>query len=171
MLKVPNSEIAVVEHQHEQAVLAADALDRMAVPAREVPDVARAEIDDLGMALRIDGGDAALAADHVGPFRRVGVPVQFAHRAGSKRHQHAGELLRHRELHHRRLLGPAAVPRLRRDGAEPEAERRQLGAGEHRRRRPERRLPALGRCLGGGREHAAGGSGTQHMAAGDFGHR
>jgi hypothetical protein len=29
----------------------------MAVTAREVPDIAGAEIDDLGLSLRIDGGD------------------------------------------------------------------------------------------------------------------
>src|SRR5262249_61255016 len=33
-------EISVVEDEHEQAVLGADALDRVAEPAREIPDVA-----------------------------------------------------------------------------------------------------------------------------------
>ena len=70
--------VAVVEHQHEQAVLGADALDRVAEPAREIPDVAGIEVDDLRLALRVDGGDAALALDHIGPLCRVGVPVQFA---------------------------------------------------------------------------------------------
>jgi hypothetical protein len=56
-------EIAVVEHQHEQTIFRADALDRMAEAAREIPDVASVEVDHLGLPLRVDGGDAALALD------------------------------------------------------------------------------------------------------------
>jgi hypothetical protein len=73
-------EIAVVEYQHEQAILRADALDGMAEATWKVPDIARTEIGDLGAALRIDGGDAAMAFDHIGPFRRICVPMQFTQR-------------------------------------------------------------------------------------------
>src|ERR1700722_8505804 len=46
-------EISVVENQDEQAILAADTLDRMTVTARKIPHVTRREIDDLGMVVRI----------------------------------------------------------------------------------------------------------------------
>src|SRR5215468_6002824 len=80
-------EIAVVEHQHEQAVLGADALDRVAEPAREIPDVAGMKVDDLRLALRVDGGDAALALDHIGPprWRASAVRVTPQGRATSAR--------------------------------------------------------------------------------------
>jgi len=137
----------------------------VAEPAREIPDVAGIEVDDLRLALRVDGGNAALALDDIGPLRRIGVPVQFAQAPGDERHQHAGDRLRHREVHHRRLFRPAAVPRFGRDRAEPEAERRQLGAGERRRGRPERRLSLAeslrARCS---RRHAAGRGRAQHVA-------
>jgi len=40
-------EIAVIENKNEGAPVRTEALDRVAVPAREVPNVARAEIDDF----------------------------------------------------------------------------------------------------------------------------
>src|SRR5262249_38660584 len=44
----------------------------MAVAAREVPHVARAEIDDLALVLRIDGGDAAAAFEGAQRFASLG---------------------------------------------------------------------------------------------------
>ena len=84
-------------------------LDRVAVAAREIPDIAGAEIDDLALAGGIDGGDAAIALDHIGPFGGVGVPMQLAQRARLERHVDAGELLGDRKLGDVRLLGGAAV--------------------------------------------------------------
>jgi hypothetical protein len=158
-------EITIVEYEHEQAVLGADALDRVAEPAREVPHIASSEVGDLRLTLRVDGGDAALALDHVGPFRCIGVPVQLAQPARIERHQHTGELLGDREFRDRRFFRPAAVPGLGRDCAELEAKGRQLGAGQHRRGRSERRLSfrqAIGAGCSG--DHAAGGRGAQHVA-------
>ena len=150
-------EITVVEHQHEQAVLGADALDRVTEAAREIPYIAGGEVSDLRLAFRVDGGDPALSLDHIGPFRGIGVPVQLAQPAGNERHQHAGELFRHRKFRNRRFFRPAAVPGLGRDRTELEAERWQLGAGQHRRGRPERRLSlcqTIRACCGG--DHAPG---------------
>jgi hypothetical protein len=158
-------EITIVEYEHEQAVLGADALDRVAEPAREVPHIASSEVGDLRLTLRVDGGDAALALDHIGPFGCIGVPVQLAQPARDERHQHAGELFRDREFRDRCLLGPAAVPRLGRNRTQLEAERWQLGAGQHRRGRPERRLSfcqSIGACCGG--DHAPGHRCAQHVA-------
>ena len=45
----------------------------------------RAEIDDLALAERIDGGDPAIALEHIGPFGGIGVPVQLAQGAGLQR--------------------------------------------------------------------------------------
>src|ERR1700730_19122332 len=66
-------EITVVENEHEETILRADALDRVPEPARKVPHVPRPEVDDLGMAVRVDGRDAALALDEVGPFSGIRV--------------------------------------------------------------------------------------------------
>ncbi len=89
----------------------------MTVAARKIPDVAGTEIDDLALALRIDGGDADAAVDHIGPFGGVGVPVQLAHSPGLERHVDAGELVGDRELGDRRLLRRAAVEGLGRESS------------------------------------------------------
>jgi hypothetical protein len=94
----------------------------MALPAREVPHVARTELDDLALILRVDGGDAAASFDHIGPFGGVGVPMQLAQAARLERHVDAGELLRHGELRDGRLFRRAAVESLGRQAPEREAE-------------------------------------------------
>jgi len=151
-------EIAVVEHQQELTILVADAFDRMTEPAREVPDIAGGKVDDLCLVLRVDRGDAALPLDHIGPFRRVSMPVQFAQPAGRELHQHAGKFFGNGKLGDRRLLRPPAVPGLRSYFAQFKTERGKLRAGEHRRCRAERRL-SVGRAVGRGGcsgDHAAG---------------
>ena len=77
--------------------------------AREVPDVTWAEIDDLALAEWIDGGDAAIALEHIGPFGGTGVPVELAQRAGLERHVNPGELVGHSKAGDVRFLGGAAV--------------------------------------------------------------
>src|SRR5205823_294973 len=51
-------EISVIENQNEVTRLFAEASERVCVTAREVPDVARIEIVDLGSAGRIDNRGA-----------------------------------------------------------------------------------------------------------------
>ena len=102
-------------------------LDRVAVAAREVPDVAGSKIDDLALAGRIDGGDPAIALEHIGPFGGVGVPMQFAESARLERHVNAGELLRDGKAGDVRFLGGAAVELLGLLRAERIAERGKLG--------------------------------------------
>ena len=137
----------------------------MAEAAREIPDVAGVEVDHLRLALRVDGGDAALALDDVGPFRCVGVPVQLTQAAGDERHQHPGERLRDGKFRDRRLLRPAAIPSLGRNRTKLESERGQFGAGERGRRRPERRLALTeGLRARGSCSDPAGCGGTQHVA-------
>ena len=164
-------EIAVVEHEEEGAGAGADALDRMAMAAREVPDVARAEIDDLALAVRIDGGDAAIALDHIGPFGGIGVPVQLAQSAGLERHVDPGELLGDREAGDVRLLGGAAVELLGLLRAKRIAERGKLGAVERRGRGPVRRLPRLTAERGGiPQKTAHRHTSSQHAAPGYLDH-
>ena len=98
-----------MSNQQERAGAGAEAVDRVAVAAREIPDVAGPEIDDLALAGRIDGGDAAIAAEHIGPFCGIGMPVQLAQSARLERHVDAGELFRHREAGDIGFLGSAAV--------------------------------------------------------------
>ena len=136
-------EIAVVEDEHEGANAGTDPLNRVAMTAREIPDVAGAEIDDLGLSLRIDGGDAAVSVDHIGPFGGVGVPMQLAQTAGIERHIDPGKLVGDRELGDRDLLGGAAVADLGLGVVEGSAERGKLAACEWRGRWPERRLRRL----------------------------
>jgi hypothetical protein len=52
-------EIAIVEDKDEQAILRSEPLDRVTEPAREIPDIAGAEVGDLRTVFRVDGGDAA----------------------------------------------------------------------------------------------------------------
>ena len=115
----------------------------MAMAAREIPDVARTEIDDLALVLRVDGGDAAAPLDHIGPFGGVGVPMQLAQGPGLERHVDAGELLRDRELDDGRLLGGAAVELLRLLRPERVAEGRKLRPVKRCGSGPKRRLHRL----------------------------
>ena len=84
--------------------LVAQALQHVAVAAREVPDVAGIEIVGLGKTAWINDGGADAALKNERPFGRGGVPVQFAHRAGLKPHRDAGDPLGDRQLRNRRLL-------------------------------------------------------------------
>ena len=104
-------EITVVEHQHEQAVLGADALDRVTEAAREVPYVAGGEVGDLRLAFRVDGGDPALALDHIGPFRRIGVPVQLAQPARERATSARRRAFPTPEIPPPSLLSPSRRPR------------------------------------------------------------
>ena len=56
-------------------------LDRVAVPAREVPDVTGAEGVHRRGAVGVHDRGPARAADHEGPFGRVGVPMELAQAA------------------------------------------------------------------------------------------
>ena len=128
-------EIAVVEHQNESAGAGTEALDRMAVAAREIPNIARTEIGDLGPVFRVDRGDAAASFDDIGPFCCVGVPVKLAKRTGLERHIDAGKLVRNGKPGDVRLLGRAAIEGLGLHAAERIAEGGELGLAERRGRR------------------------------------
>jgi hypothetical protein len=125
-------EIAVVEDEDKVAGLVAQALDRMAVAARKIPDVARIEIVGLRVALRIGHGGAAAPFDDKGPFGRGGVPVQLAHYARLEPHRDAGDSLRDRQLQDGRLFAEAAIHHLARRFFQREFERRQVLARQQR---------------------------------------
>src|SRR5262245_56964309 len=84
----------------------------MAMTSWKVPDIADAEVAGLVIELRIDHSDPAFAADHIGPLRGIGMPMQFAHCAWRERHEHPGKSGRNRELGDICLTRPAARPRL-----------------------------------------------------------
>jgi len=102
-------EVAVVEDQDEVTGLVAQTLQHVAVAARKIPDVAGVEIVGLGEAAWINHGGADAALENERPFRRGGVPVQLAHRAGLKPHRDAGDPLGDRQLRNRRLLAVAVA--------------------------------------------------------------
>ena len=103
-------EVAVVEDEQELAAvdLALKTLDRVRHARREVPQVALPYIVDEGPALLVDGGDAALPAEHVGPLGFL-VPMHLAHDVGAQPHVDARHGGRDRQLAHGGLPRPAAV--------------------------------------------------------------
>ena len=123
-------EVAVVEDQDEVTGLVAEALQHVAVAAREVPDVAGVEIVGLGEAAWVDDGGADAALKNERPFGRGGVPVQFAHRAGLKPHRDAGDPLGDRQLRNRRLLAVTVADDLAVRLLQREFEGRQILARE-----------------------------------------
>src|SRR3984957_2940097 len=90
------------------ARLVADRLDRMAMALGEIPEIARLEIIDLGLARGIKNDRLATAADHESPFLRDRMPVQFARSARVQEHVNAGQTLHDRQLVFRRFLRPSA---------------------------------------------------------------
>jgi len=97
---------AVVEDQEEFAAVV-EALDRMRNYSREIPQIAGADIVDEGASLFVDGRNARMPGEHVGPFGLL-VPMHLADAAGIESHIHAGELGCNRQLTHRHLARPGA---------------------------------------------------------------
>lgn len=91
------------------ARLVAQGFEDVAVTAREVPDIAGAEIIGLRTALRVDHRGAHLAFGDERPFRCGGVPMQFAHHARLHAHRDAGDPFGDRQLRDRRFLAVAAA--------------------------------------------------------------
>src|SRR5262249_37368042 len=104
--------------------LFAEALNRMAVAAREVPDVAGIEIVGLSVPLRVDDGSAAAPLDDEGPLGGRCVPVQLANAAWFEAHRHAGDALGDGQLLDRRLARRVAANNLPVRLFQGEAERR-----------------------------------------------
>jgi len=90
--------------------------------------------------LRIDGGDARIALQHVGPFGGVGVPMQLAERARFERHINAGKFVGDGEAFDVCFFRGAAVERLGGHLAKRIAERWKVLAGQRRGRRTELRF-------------------------------
>ncbi len=101
-------EMPVVEDQQEMARAGSQALQNVAVAAREIPGIADAEIGDVGLAFGRDDGGAAAAFDHVGPLGGERMPVQLADGAGVEAHGDAGDALGNGEFLGGGFLGGAA---------------------------------------------------------------
>jgi hypothetical protein len=91
------AEAAVVEDKEELATVGAQSLNGMWNARREVPEISDAEVVDEGTPLLVDGGDARVPVEHVGPLGLL-VPVHLARAAGVEAHVDAGHVLGDREL-------------------------------------------------------------------------
>jgi len=69
---------AVVERQNEVAGIIADALDRVAVPLCEVPEIAGLEVIDLACAGGLKHDRLGAPLDHIGPLGGDCMPMQLA---------------------------------------------------------------------------------------------
>ena len=165
-------EVAVVEDQDEVAGLVAEALQHVAVAAREVPDVAGLEVVGLGEAAWVDDGGADAALENERPLGGGGVPVQLAHRAGLEPHRDAGDPLGDRQLLDRRLLAVAVADDLAFRLLQRELEGRQILARERWVRNVvhETRIAAGGRQGRGQRCQRDGSCGGQKIPPLRIGH-
>src|SRR6185437_11270910 len=119
-------EIAVIEDQNEVTGFMAETLNRVAVAARKIPNVARIEIVRFRVSCRVDDRRATASLNDESPFRSRGVPVQLAHRARFQTHRHAGDALGDGQLLNRGLLARTAADDLAFGLFESEAEHRQF---------------------------------------------
>ena len=106
-------EVAVIEDQDKVALSRPESLNRMTIPSRKVPDIARVERVDIRRSVWMKDRGAAGTADHVGPLGSIGMPVQLSNRARPQPHRDAGNASRNRKLNDRCAAGDATVERLR----------------------------------------------------------
>ena len=99
--------VAVVEDEEELATVPLESLKRVGDAAREVPDVALADIVLEGMTDLVDGGDSHPPFENEAPLIR-NVPVHFADRSGLEPHVDAVQRLGDVQLSSGHLPGPAA---------------------------------------------------------------
>ena len=78
------------------AGLVAERLDDVAVAAWEIPEVAGTKFVGFRVSRRINHRGADQSFGDKPPFRRRGVPMQFAHHAGLQSHGNAGDAFRNR---------------------------------------------------------------------------
>src|SRR6202043_365733 len=74
-----------IEGEDKFGAVLADTLQRMRIAGRENPQLALVDIGHISLPHRVEDGDAACAACHIGPFGKL-VPVQFAYAAPRQPH-------------------------------------------------------------------------------------
>ena len=89
---------AIVEDQNKVSLAGTKTLQGVAMPAREVPDVARLEVVRLGEAARIDNRGTNPPLEDERPLGRGGMPVRFAHRSGLDPHGNPRKSFGNRQL-------------------------------------------------------------------------
>jgi hypothetical protein len=99
---------AIVEADDELATVWSEALQRMRIARRKIPNVTFLDVRDVWQALWVEHRDSAIAVGHKRPFGRL-VPMQFADATGGQSHIHAGDGRRNREVRLRHLPRPTAV--------------------------------------------------------------
>ena len=99
---------AVIEADDEFATVRPEALQRMRVAGRKIPDVAFLDVGNIGAADRIDHGHPAVTVSHVRPLSRL-MPMQLTDAAGRQSHIDAGDGCGNCEVRLGHLPRPAAV--------------------------------------------------------------
>jgi hypothetical protein len=82
--------IAVVKADHKFAAVRAEALQRMRLACRKIPEVALIDVRDVGPAHGVENRHAATAVRHDRPLGGL-VPVQFPDAAGRQPHVDASD--------------------------------------------------------------------------------
>ena len=80
---------AIVERKDELGPVRLESLQGVRISGWEIPKIALLHIGDIGAALRVKNGDAAIAVAHEGPLGGL-VPMQFPDPACGETHVHAG---------------------------------------------------------------------------------
>jgi hypothetical protein len=99
---------AVIEADNKFATVRSEALQRMRITGRKIPDIALLDVGNIGAAQRIDHGHPAVAVSHVRPLGRL-MPMQLADAAGRQSHIDAGDGCGNCEVRLGHLPRPAAV--------------------------------------------------------------
>ena len=81
----------LIEDQEKLASVWPQALDRMGITGREVPQIALGHVVDKDRPIKIQYRDAGISIEHDGPLIR-GMPMQFAKAARRQAHVDAGDV-------------------------------------------------------------------------------
>src|SRR6266478_9564619 len=97
----------LIEDQEELASVWPQALDRMRIAGREIPQIAFAHVVYKDRPIRIQYRDTGISIEHDGPLISC-VPMQFAKAASRQAHVDARYVGGGGQLALRHLMGPAA---------------------------------------------------------------
>src|SRR5215472_11156134 len=89
------------------ALFITDSLNRMPMPAREIPDITRPEVRNFGSTFRIYHCHSAMSLDYICPLCGVRVPMQLAQTARFQIHVHTRDAPGHRKVGNTSLFGCA----------------------------------------------------------------
>src|ERR1700722_13111722 len=102
-------EVSIVEAEQKMGFTGAQALQQMAVAAREIPGVAGSELIDGGLPVGHHNSSADPPFNHVGPFGGKRMPVKLPNGSWFEAHRHAGDALGNRELRNGGFVSGASL--------------------------------------------------------------